>query len=207
FHQRHKPLATLLVGNFPVAKESFGGVYVNSHQEVQCFSTQPVDNPNLIARHFTGFMIVQPEIIQCVNKINSNIFYDVFQKQINLGKKILAYENTDPTISFEVGNEADYLSTTAKFLSILSLDGPLAQTLRKILQKYSPSWEEGWIQNSQGTKILSQTSLPDHVKVEDFIVAGKEILFSNPITLSRCVVNHHYTFKTTEQSVHDRFLV
>jgi len=203
-HRETRALATLLVCHFPPTREKMGGVYVGSGERVVTFSKKDLYGVDGKPWHFTGYMVVSPELLDGLNTGPSNILYDVLLAKIQAGALVSALCAPD-VYWFETGNPADYLSATGKCLEILTQDGTWAeQCLEKILDRFTPDWEAGF--HHDGAIELLATPRPRDLHVTHFAVAGPQVKLHEGVALTRAVLAGNAS-PAAGQAVTDQILI
>ncbi|MGE0764642.1 MAG: NDP-sugar synthase [Bdellovibrionales bacterium] len=206
-HRESGALATLLVCPFPNAKESFGGVYADTQGQVRRFSKTALTDPNLKPWHFAGFMVVSPLAWQGLSTQPSNLFYDIFQKKIDQGGKVIVL-TVPATAWYETGNLKDYLASTEAALKLLATPSPTQRTLIQILDRFTPGWWKGW--RTMGEKsdsyLLCSLPWPDRIKVTGFAVVGPQALLGSQVHVNRSVISGEVTLKDSAEVQHDLIL-
>lgn len=138
-HKKEQALASLLVCHHPEAGKRFGAVWVDSQQQVIHFGKQALE-PHLKPLHYLGYLILNKEIFSFMTHGPSNILYDILTSAIKAKQKVLTYSISD-IYWHETGSLKDYLQATKAILEILGQSRPQTQVLHKILQRFSPGWD------------------------------------------------------------------
>lgn len=106
-HLTQKNDGTILVMEHPEVTKKFGAVWCDSSMRVYGFGkTSP--NPSLTLKpwHFIGYQILNEGLLPLFPAGESNVFYDVFTKNIN-AKKFAAFEVKG--LWYETGHFQDYV--------------------------------------------------------------------------------------------------
>ncbi len=140
-------LATLLVTPHPRAGLDFGGVWLDSSNQVQHFGLKPQTGPGpLKAYHYSGIMLVSSEVFSL--PLGENIIYDGLLPAIqSQGAKVLAHVEPQ-LLCLETGNLKDYCQSHKTALEILNQPThPLWPQLRALVsgpnqEGQSSSWPD-----------------------------------------------------------------
>lgn len=184
-HRESQALATLLVCPFPPAVEQFGGVYVNGQGQVTTFSKKTLLLADSNPWHFSGYMVVSREVGQELSTTPSNLLYDFLLPQIQAGHKVMALCQRE-LHWFETGNLDDYLNATHSCLKLLAQTGWATETLKKILDRFSP----GWIANfsTSPLALVPPANRGGGTKIEDFAVVGEKVQLGHQVQLTQAVI-------------------
>jgi mannose-1-phosphate guanylyltransferase len=120
-----KPLAVLMTMNHPMVGTQFGGVWVDSKNNILGFGKQCPENikstedGSIKGLHFIGAMLFSDHIFKYIdNEGPSNILYDALTLAIAQGESVMAYNIECDW--FETGNSVDYIKTNEELRKILN---------------------------------------------------------------------------------------
>lgn len=132
-HKRKDAIATLVVMDHPEVGEKFGGIWVDSEDQVLNMGK---DRPKAAVKgyHFTGFRVLSDKIFQYLKNTPSELF-DALRVALKDGHTIAIHKVKGEF--FETGNVEDYLKTTSTLLNYLK-HGKYQNYLSSLLKQYSP---------------------------------------------------------------------
>lgn len=191
-HLHNQALSTLMVIDHPEVGTKFGGVWVNSNEQVIGFGKNRP--PNAVhGYHFLGVQALSHNVFQYLpENIESNILYDGLMKALQNNEVVQVFK-TD-CHWFETGNLTDYLSATRTILSHLEKKNSEFELIRQFLEHMSPESHLISINNCPAW-IHSQSKITNSL-VEDFLVLGKNSHVLNS-TLNGVVVDENQTLVST----------
>jgi mannose-1-phosphate guanylyltransferase len=150
-HRSDSRLATLIVLRHPGVGTQFGGVWADSKSVVQGFG-KASPKPGLTGYHFTGLVLVDQKIFKLLPAGESNLLYDVIQKGINSGSKVLVYEIEADW--YETGNFKDLaIGAMACLGKLFDSKDIYHDTLRNSID---PALDIHWARKLVCTKSVSQ---------------------------------------------------
>ncbi|MFN8792370.1 MAG: NDP-sugar synthase [Bdellovibrionales bacterium] len=169
FHRKSGALSTLLVSEHPDVGTKFGGVWVDSKEQVLGLGKQ---KPAGAAKgyHFLGVQILSGEVFKLIpENVESNILYDVLLKAIQQGSEVRILKTECQW--FETGNLQDYLHATGQILKLLQDDSDHIRSLLKILHHFAPG--SSFSAHSGGLCWKDSSSQIENLVVQDFAVIGR----------------------------------
>lgn len=180
FHCHNRALSTLLVIEHPEVGTKFGGVWLNSNNQVIGFGkTKPPQAER--AYHFIGLQFLSKRIFNYLPDGESNILLNGVLPGIQSGETVQTYKIDAHW--FETGNLSDYLQATEKCLHLLREKNPL---LMSILKKHSPHSQLE--KNSRG---IFLTDAKTDIKMDQFrgfAVVGSEVQIQPETQIENCVI-------------------
>ncbi len=190
-HLLNNPIATLVVTEHPEVGSKFGGIWVDDKGKVLDFGKSRPDKA-VHGYHFTGFRVLSDTIFPYLTTEPSELF-DAFRLALKDGHEIQVFK-TDGEF-FETGNTKDYLHCTKTLLDRLS--EKRSRYLASVLKEYAPNTRL----NDLATDLKIHTDFTpkylmcdenfkifDDVKLEGFIVAGKNVSVKEKSELKNTVI-------------------
>ncbi|MFN8846361.1 MAG: NDP-sugar synthase [Bdellovibrionales bacterium] len=184
-HHREGNLATLLVTEHPEVGTKFGGVWVDSKNQIVGFGkTKPANAEK--AYHFIGVQALQSDVFNLIpeNK-EQNIFYDTLQKAFQQGER--ASVHPIDCHWFETGNLHDYLKATKMALQLLKENKTNITSLKSVLKTLAP--ESDWLKNWGHDVWGDVSSKATNSKFMGFSVIGKNVKLNN-LEIENAVFHH-----------------
>lgn len=138
-HKEENALASLYVCSLPGIGTTIPAVWARGDGQVLGFGKQ---SPSADTRpfHFTGIMLLSEKVFKYLAPGPSNILYDALMRAISDKQKVLAV--VDPGARwFETGSPEAYLQATRECLDLINIDSFPGETLRQILKRFSPGWD------------------------------------------------------------------
>jgi len=135
-HRTWGSAATLVCMQHPEVGKKFGGVWLGTDSEVECFSKKPV--PGLRGLHYLGIVILSERIKKYFFKEpdrEENLLYDTLTTAMAAGEQVFAAEIKAKW--FEMGNPQDFLQATEYCLQQLKTNSkePWVRYLQNIIRK------------------------------------------------------------------------
>lgn len=165
-HRKSKALSTLVVIDHPEVGTKFGGVWLNSKNQVIGFGkSKPPEGQH--AEHFIGIQFLSKNIFNYLPAGESNILLNGLMPGIQAGEAVQTYKIKAHW--FETGNRADYLQATEKCLHLLQEGHSF---LNSVLKKFSP--QSTFEKNSRGLFLTDSTSSYQKEQLQGFAVLGAQ---------------------------------
>ena len=178
-------LASILVKDHPGLGDQFGAVWIDDNSNVMGFGKTPPTNitaphysgSKLTPKHFTGYISLDPSIIDELSVDEPNLFYDTFTKLINhkelvRGINVLNCEGD----WFEVGNANDFIKASKEVCELLQSGHPYLDSL------FESFGQNGLHQITQSEKALifkhPDTQLPQNIEFEGFVSLSQDFNLS-----------------------------
>jgi NDP-sugar pyrophosphorylase family protein len=174
-HERENNIATLMVTEHAEVGTKFGGVWIDSKNQIVGFGKTKPENA-IKGYHFIGIQALQSDVFNFIpeNK-EQNIFYDTLVQAIKLGARASVHPINCHW--FETGNLADYLKATQIALKLLKENQKEIESLQQLLKSYAP--ESLWLKNL-GTDIWGdKNNNIKNTKFSGFSVIGKDVQLKN----------------------------
>lgn len=191
-HKKSGCIATLLVTENSEVGKKFGGVWVNSQNQILGFGKQQIEN-SLKGYHYIGAAIFSKKIFDFIPEDESNILYDNLMSAFTKGFKAQVFPLQCHW--FETGNEVDFKQATWECLELINKKSSQGNFLLETIKRYSPdSYFEG---SSQGLFIKNKKSKLDGAILKNFGVFAENIQCHEGITLDKVICGSEMNLSET----------
>ncbi|MEK6774192.1 MAG: NDP-sugar synthase [Bdellovibrionota bacterium] len=180
-HRSSKALSTLVVMDHPEVGTKFGGVWLNSKNQVIGFGkTRPIDAKN--GYHFIGLQFLSKKIFQYLPDGESNILLNAVMNGINSNEKVQIFKMQAHW--FETGNLQDYLLATDQCLRLLGEEKN--SILSNITKKFAAN--SLLEKTAQGTFFIDKTARVQKNQLSGFAVIGANVKIDECVKIKNSVI-------------------
>ncbi|MCK6597178.1 MAG: NTP transferase domain-containing protein [Bdellovibrionaceae bacterium] len=195
-HRKSRAIATILVTDHAGVGTKFGGVWLDSDNNVLGFGKTPITGA-IRAKHFIGVIIFSKEIFKYIPQGESNILYDNIMSAIRQGSICKTFDFKCEW--FETGSEKDFLHATENCLKIISRNNEGADYLQKMLEIYAP--DSKLIIQNDGIFLVDNSSEVIMSQLSGNVIVGHHSQLSPACQIFNSVIGHQITVTRQKNGV------
>lgn len=190
-HLKNKPISTLLVMQHPGVGSQFGGIWVDSKNQIVGYGKiKPEDAVH--GFHYLGCQILNKNIFNFIDDgKEQNILYDNLSAAQKAGHHVDLFEIK--SYWYETGSLLHYLNATREILSHLSQKTKKFEALQNFLNEFAP---DSQMDQTNGAVIWKNAkSEIINCEFKNFAVIGKDVIAKN-CKIESAVLGNSTSFNT-----------